>query len=184
MKITLTYEAADVDKIIRQMLAAKGLQPDEENGRGVVFELQENDMLNIVVDCKEGPLVSKCPACGHDASAKPTAVAVPSEPTRKTTVTTKKPKPEPVVEEVIVDEELGESTEPPTDIVSPVDEEEEEEVDENGDPVPSMSSIRGVNERLLIERTREREAALKKSRETNPTPTMPGESTRPPKAGA
>ena len=65
---------------------------------------------------------------------------------------------------------------PPPEITSQTIAEDDGEVDESGEYVPSIASLKATNERL----TRERERELAQRRGQTPK-LMPGESTKPPK---
>lgn len=178
MKIDITFEHEDLVKQVRNMLAVKGLKPVDDaeirftrvkTGKG------EPERYTIKVACEAGDLLENCPLCDAPVAEK-TVGAVTTTPSTDNGVT-----PGPRLYRVeseedqgpppVLDEELGESLVPPgaDDVPLPGE----------GEAVPSMASIRAQSERIAAEKEREQR---NRKREQG-SPSMPGESTRPPKPG-
>jgi hypothetical protein len=178
MKITITYEEADLLKFVAQMLAVKGLKPRQGiKITTTVVPSTDNAYPDgydhaIIVDCEDGPLLDTCPLCNGRLSdgvaapepKQPAAVPVPLSPPY--TQDEIEESDEQVAEQadVALDDSLGESFEPPILDVPPPS--------KGGDG--GISSIVGASKRLQIQREKE----LPKSQQR-----MRGESGRPPKGG-
>jgi len=174
MKITITYEEADLLKFIEQMLAVKGLKPrspiriTEQTTFDAAGDANGHEHLTVV-DCEDGALLDVCPLCKGslvDGVAAPAPKPVPVPLSPPYTQDEIEEADEQVAEQadVALDDSLGESFEPPILDVPPPS--------KGGDG--GISSIVGASKRLQIQREKE----LPKSQQR-----MRGESGRPPKGG-
>lgn len=197
MNITITFEHADLIKHVRDMLATKGLQPEGE----IEFRQQKGSKTYVVVvNCVPGPLLNECPMCQAKLnqgvpipprrSQKELHHEIQEEEGRAFVEAVQEAEREYPVngtdepqDPSIIDPELGETFDPPSpgegaasvSVSKPAKEEEEE--NSGG----SMASLLAANRRLTAERTRELEERKRQSGQASPS--MAGESTKPPKPG-
>jgi len=154
MKIVITLEHTDLIRQIEKMLAFQGMVP----AGSIEFRKKRKEKgddgdpgYEIVVECEpSGEPPDTCPTCGMSLNQ---TTAAPQETSGEGPAKPDKPRVYPVEEApqepVVLDEELGELSGPPPEIVStPPDEEE-------SDYVPSIASLKATNERLTRERERE-----------------------------
>jgi len=152
MKHVITFEQTDILDFIRQMLAMRGVKPRTKEGTELLgFDHNEDGDLEITIECDMAPPPELCPLCQRKLKTEPEE-ELP------------KPKPELVKEkpaEVKLDEDLGESLEPP--VIEGAAEPEH---------AASIGSLMAASKRIID---------AKKRTETSRPKMMPGESTTPPK---
>lgn len=114
MKHVITFEEEDLLQYIKDMLAMRGVAPAED--LKIECEQTQTGTVHLVkVTCKEGTELTHCPMCKHvlgevkDKEPEKPAVVRLVEPQ----VEQEPEEPEEPEEPVILDEELGESLEPP-----------------------------------------------------------------------
>lgn len=182
MKIDITFDHSDLVDQIRNLLAVKGLKPVD--GADISFTRIKTakgdaERYSVKVSCEAGDILDACPLCAASIQEKVVGAVPVGEDTpaeiRHYAGDGTGPEPQFEKEEEefvgVLDEELGESTVPPGSADVPVDDGE--------GAVPSMASLRAQSDRIAVQKARE-----KKARERdNPTPSMKGESTRPPRPG-
>lgn len=180
MKIVITLEHHDLIRQVEKMLAFQGMAPA---GPVEFRKKKKGEGYEIVVECEpSGEPPDTCPTCGMSLTTTRQVTQGDAEAMVRDALEDKKPRVYAVEEEaqepVHLDPELGEMSAPPSEITSGASGADEGDTDENGEYVPSIASLKATNERL----TRERERELAQRRGQTPK-LMPGESTKPPKAG-
>lgn len=170
MKINITFEHHDLIAYIRKLLAVQGMKPVD----AIQFKKRKHvkgaaEEYSVEVMCEAAPLLEQCPLCNSHL-AETTVPSVIPEPTSDFVADDGDEMPEAQgrPELVSIDEELGESTLPPTGARTATD------GDGDDDSAASMAALTAQSRRIEIQETNKR----KRQRFST---SLPGESTKPPR---